>query len=333
MAPGDTSQEGRRERPFLHFDFDAAVRAPFRMQPGLRRIAPGTPQLSPNVAPNRGGARHLREKLAVLSAFPEDTLQAVPGFDATPVVGALACHAAAEHPDALGWDGARLHARWLGWSLDAADAPCDEGSGWPEIGPLLQGLPAAWRKPALLALAFAEDFALIDGRTTTIDWLAVALPSFWAPAEKVGQPFAAVHQPVADNQLVVGAAAHLARLVVGDERWERFVWTVTSHPRLHAHPSRVDPVRWPAAWPAEELGRQAWLRTERQTFIPVAGRGQAIFTIRVDTWRLAGVAADPGRARALHDAIASMSDAVLAYRSLTDARARLLDWLAARAGG
>ena len=33
----------------------------------------------------------------------------------------------------------------------------------------------------------------------------------------------------------------------------------------------------------------------------------------------------------LHDALASMSDAVLAYRGLTPARDRLLHWLSARA--
>jgi len=52
------------------FDFDAAVQAPFRMQPGLRRLASGMPQLTPVGA----GSRHQREKLAVLSAFPERAL-------------------------------------------------------------------------------------------------------------------------------------------------------------------------------------------------------------------------------------------------------------------
>src|SRR4051812_32428877 len=31
----------------MPFDFDAAVSAPFRVQPGLRKIASGTPQLTP----------------------------------------------------------------------------------------------------------------------------------------------------------------------------------------------------------------------------------------------------------------------------------------------
>ena len=37
------------------------------------------------------------------------------------------------------------------------------------------------------------------------------------------------------------------------------------------------------------------------------------------------------RAQRLHDSVASMSEAVLAYRSLTDVREPLLAWLAAEA--
>jgi len=48
----------------MGFDFHAAVGAPLRM-PGPRKLPPGTPQLTPTLAPNRSLARHLREKLAV----------------------------------------------------------------------------------------------------------------------------------------------------------------------------------------------------------------------------------------------------------------------------
>ena len=85
----------------MSFDFDAAVGAPFRMQPGLRRIASGSPQLTP-LTP---GARHQREKLAVLSAFWPQALCAQQGFDAGPAIAALCRHAAAEHPQAWAWDG------------------------------------------------------------------------------------------------------------------------------------------------------------------------------------------------------------------------------------
>ncbi len=308
----------------MSFDFDAAVSAPFRMQPGLRRLPAGAEQLTP-LAP---GSRHQREKLAVLSAFPGLSLLASDGFDATPALHALCAHAAAEHPQAWAWDGERAHALRLGTAVSAGQVQHVAAGGFglgDEIGRCLLTLPPPWRLAGLLSLAFAEDFAIVDGDSGHIPWLAVALPSHWAPETKVGRHFAEVHAPVADNRLIVGASQALTRMVTGTERWERFVWTVTPHPRLHAHPLHVDEERW-----APLTVDQAWWRTERQTFIPVPGRRQAVFTICVDVVALASAIDTPARAAQLHDAIASMSPAVLAYRGLAPVREALLAWLAAR---
>lgn len=327
----------------MAFDFDAAVQAPHRMQPGLRRLAPGARQLTPTVQSAAGaeaGAdsrrsedaqRHLREKLAVLGAFAPQALLQVPGFDAGPALAALAAQAAAEHPAAFSINGDRWTAHGLGWALDDADEPQCLAPGWPEVGPVLAALDTPWRRAALLSLAFAEDFAIVDATTGTLPWLAVALPSVWAPEHKVGRSFAEAHAPVADNRLITGAAPQLVKLVTGGARWERFVWTLTAHPRLHAHPDRVDPARWPPGLDDDALAAVTWWRTERQTFIPVPGAAQAVFTIGVDVQPLARAMATPAMAGRVHEALASMSEAVLAYRGLTDARPALLRWLARRA--
>lgn len=327
----------------MAFDFDAAVQTPHRMQPGLRRLSPGALQLTPTVADAAGaqpgadsrkaqaGQRHLREKLAVLGAFAPQALLQVPGFDAGPALATLAAQAAAEHPGAFGIDGNRWTAHGLGWALDDDHQSQELAPGWPEVGPVLAALDPSWRRAALLSLAFAEDFAIVDASTGTLPWLAVALPSVWAPAHKVGRSFAEAHAPVADNRLITGAAPQLVKLVTGGERWERFVWTLTAHPRLHAHPDRVDPARWASGLDDDALAAQTWWRTERQTFIPVPGAAQAVFTIGVDVQPLARAMATPVMAGQVHDALASMSDAVLAYRGLTAARPALLRWLARRA--
>jgi hypothetical protein len=310
----------------MPFDFDAAVNAPFRMQPGLRRLAPGTPQLTP-MAP---GSPTQREKLAVLSAYWGQALLAREGFDARPALAVLFAQAAIEHPDAWAWDGSRAHALRLGTAVrgdGGVEALACGGFGvGDEVQRCLGALPAHWRQVGLANLAFAQDLALIDGSDGTIPWLAVTLPSHWAPEEKVGQHFASVHAPVADNAMLLKAADSLARLVTGGERWERFVWSVTDHPRHHAHPARTSPQRW-----RHTEVSQAWWRTEHQTFIPVPGLTQALFTIHVEVARLADAIDTPGRARKLHDAVASMSDAVLAYRGLAAVRTPLLAWLGARA--
>jgi dimethylamine monooxygenase subunit A len=313
----------------MSFDFDHAVQAPFRMQPGLRRLAPGSVQLTPNHL----GARHLREKLAVLFNWADQALLREPGFDPAPALAALAAQAQAEHPSCFqagrhgGW-----HALALGWAVDAHGKVCSGGKGWPEIGACLNRLPTEWRQAGLMALAFAEDFAIVDGAKATLPWLAVCLPSHWSPQEKIGRHFSEIHQPVADNALLLKAGEHLMRLVSGEARWERFVWNISRHPRLHTHPLRVDPQPWATDLSPDALAETAWFRTERQTFIPLPQHRQAVFTILVDSRPLARALATPAHAARLRDAVASMSPAVLAYRGIGTAQARLVDWLSQRAG-
>jgi hypothetical protein len=316
----------------MPFDFDAAVTSPFRMQPGLRRMAPGAAHLTP-LAP---GSRHQREKLAVLSAFAAEALVAAEGEAPDGPARALAAHAAAEHPQHLQWDGQRATAPALACALDADTgtlhnlAPGAFGLG-DEITRCLALLPPQWRLAGLLCLAFAEDFALLRAPQGTLPWLAVCLPSHWAPLDKVGRPFAAVHAPVADNALLLQAAQALVATVTGPQRWERFVWNVTPHPRLHAHPARVPAERWALgrAQPSFDPAA-AWFRSEHQTFVPL-GDGQALFTIGVQVQPLHEALAVPGRAARLAEAVAGMSPAVLAYRGLDAVHAPLLAWLQAQA--
>ena len=261
-------------------DFDLArIAVPFRMQPGLQRLAPGARQLTA-LAP---GSALWQEKKRVLDAGASRL--AVPGFDARPAIAAILAQARSE------------------------------------------GIAAS--EP--LELAFEEDFAVLEAAGTTLPWLCVCVPSHWAPEDKLGLPFAAVHAPVADNQALQAAGTQLVRLVTGGERFERFVWTVTPSGRYDQHPHRHARVPWPAMPDPEAFAQQCFLRAERQTFFPVPGTpGQAVFTIRVMLQPLAQAVRTVDDARRLHDSLASMTDAVLAYKNLAAARDPLLAWLAAR---
>jgi hypothetical protein len=260
----------------VDFDLDL-VTAPFRMQPGLRRLAAGEGQLT-RLTP---GSPLEQEKRKVVQAGASRVQ--VPGFDAGPALLAIEAKARSE-------------------GIDASGLP-------PE-------------------LAFEEDFAVLDGATGTLPWLCVCVPSHWAPEDKVGLDFAAVHAPVADNAILLAAARQLVQLATGGECWERHVWTITPSGRFDQHPGRHARAPWPATDDADRLARACFLRAERQTFFPVGqGTRQAVFTIRVMLAPLAEVAASaPHRAR-LHEALASMSPAVLAYKGLAAARQPLLRWL------
>nr|WP_255428365.1 heme-dependent oxidative N-demethylase subunit alpha family protein [Ramlibacter cellulosilyticus] len=182
-----------------------------------------------------------------------------------------------------------------------------------------------------IELAFEEDFAVLEAQGATLPWLCVSVPSHWAPEDKLGLPFPAVHTPVADNQALLAAAAQLVRLVTGGERFERFVWTVTPGARYDQHPRRHARTPWPDTADPQSFAAQCFLRSERQTFFPIPGvPGQAVFTIRVMLQPLADAVRTREDALRLQASLASMSDAVLAYKSLAPARDRLLAWLALR---
>jgi dimethylamine monooxygenase subunit A len=182
-----------------------------------------------------------------------------------------------------------------------------------------------------LELAFEEDFAVLDGASGTVPWLCVCTPSHWAPEEKLGLDFAALHGPVADNAALLAAGHHLVSLVTAADCWERFVWTITPSARHDQHPARYPRQPWPDTTDDDDFARACWLRAERQTFFPV-GRGtrQAVFAIRVMLQPLVESIQPTGRARRLHDALASMTPAVLAYKNLGPARETLLRWLISR---
>jgi dimethylamine monooxygenase subunit A len=255
------------------------VAVPFRMQPGLQRLARDARHLTP-LAP--GSALWLEKKRVFDSGASR---LAVPGFNQRVPVEAILAQARTE-------------------GLASQEA---------------------------VELAFEEDFALLDGASTTLPWLCVSAPSHWAPEEKLGLPFAAVHAPVADNQALAAAGRQLVQLVTGGEHFERFVWTITPSGRFDQHPHRHGREPWPATPDPHAFARQCWLRSERQTFFPLPDvPGQAIFTIRVMLQPLHEAVASGRDAQRLHASLSSMSDAVLQYKSLAPARDRLLAWLALR---
>jgi len=187
--------------------------------------------------------------------------------------------------------------------------------------------------PVPLELAFEEDFAVLEGDGGTVPWLCVCAPSHWAPEDKLGQTFGAVHAPVADSGGLRDSATSLVRVVTGGLRWERWVWSISPSPRHDQHPRRHRPTPWSDTPDTQAFARTCWLRVERQTFLPVPGTRQAVFTIRVQLEPLVSAVATPEVAARLHDSLASMSEAVLEYKHLVAAKPRLLAWLHDRASG
>jgi hypothetical protein len=213
-----------------------------------------------------------------------------------------------------------------------------------DAGPALD---AIWRQanrdgiatpdPSLpLELALEQDLAVLDLASASVPWMCVCVPSGWAPEEKVGRTLADMHAPVADSSALSDRWHHLAALVTAGQAWERQVWTISPSSRFDQHPHRRTPAPWPDTDDPQQFAGLCYLRSEHQTFFPVcepAGQplGQAIFTISVALQSLPDAVRSAGDAMRLHQSLASMSDAVLHYKRLGEARSRLLSWLSHRA--
>jgi hypothetical protein len=199
----------------------------------------------------------------------------------------------------------------------------------PALNAIAARSPRLWRDSETpLELGFEEDFAVLDGATGALPWLCVCVPSHWAPEDKLGLDFAALHGPVADNAALVAASQQLVALATGSDCWERSVWTVSPSGRYDQHPRRHERTAWPQVQDANEFARQCCLRSERQVFFPVGqGTRQAVFAIRVKLQPLTQAVQTREQAQRMHDSLASMSQAVLDYKNLGAARERLLHWL------
>ena len=260
------------------------------------RMRPGLARLpsdAVHLTPLRPGSPLHAEKLAIHRTGT--TRHAVPGFDATAALATLRAQA--------------LHAGASAQDLDRI----------------------------ALELLVEEDLVVLDTRTGTLPWMCVSVPSRWAPEEKLGRALPEVHEPVADGEALAAALPHMLRVLANGTHWERYVWTLTPSPRYDQHPGRQPLVHWPDTDNPDAFIRQSFLRAERQTFIPVpdidgAPSAQVVFTIRVMVEPLVQAIHSPDDALRLRDALASMSDAVLTYKNLAQARPMLLRGLAQHAG-
>lgn len=190
-----------------------------------------------------------------------------------------------------------------------------------------------------LAMGLQEDMVVLHDEPGAMRtrWLSVCFPSNWSPAEKLGLDFTAIHAPVADNALLQAGGKGIVDIAFRQASMLRHVWLLTPSGDLPQHPE-TRRIRWEDAEAqanasGQRLLEQVFFRVERQTTLPLQALRRGVFFIRVMVCPLLHVLhAGPTRACELHAALASMSDAVVAYRGMTGVRPRLLRELAAFAG-
>ena len=191
-----------------------------------------------------------------------------------------------------------------------------------------------------VALSMQEDFVILkqDNDTLRTEYLSVCFPSRWDPREKLGLDFAAIHAPVADNQMLQAAGPNIITMAFMKQPMLRHVWLIVPAASLDQHPDKNQ------AWWHEALNDPSPLlprlcfRIERQTTWPLPHLQRAVFFIRlmmsplvdvlsVRPERSEGSDGMATRAAQLAASLRSMTPAIVAYRGLTDALPRLLNEL------
>ena len=175
-----------------------------------------------------------------------------------------------------------------------------------------------------LACQVQEDLAIVrtsPGEKHWLSYLHVCLPNGWAPAEKIGGTFAAVHEPVVGMAEMNRRGDEFVNVMVrATDGLVRFAWGVTFTDRLNLHPevprSSFDP-----------SNPRAFLRVERQTIWGFPHVGAALFTIRPYLYDLADLRRDPATRDPLVNALRTMPPASQVYKGIAPHTDALLAWL------
>lgn len=155
-------------------------------------------------------------------------------------------------------------------------------------------------------------------------YLNVAMPSGWAPEDKIGKPFDQVHAPVPHIEPLNTRQDSIAKLMVNATRGAvRFAWTITTDAALNHHPHRNTAVEHPTPLPDHPAG-EPLLRVERQVIWGFPQQQAALFLIRTYLYPFERLGS-PVRG-ALVKAVAGMSEASLVYKNMD--RPLILDRLA-----
>lgn len=194
-------------------------------------------------------------------------------------------------------------------SLVRRDAPAGLATLPAEVSNHLAELSPFERLVDLVTLAQPADLVVLrrtgQGSLVT-ELLAVAFPSGWSPAARLGADLSFLHGPVADNSRLQRAAPALSEALLTKGPFLQHVWGVQPDSALAHDPAEAAPVDPAGQW---------WLRIERQTTHPLPALDRALFWIRPMLVPLSSLRA--GQRATLRASVLSMSPAALAYKGLT----------------
>lgn len=164
-----------------------------------------------------------------------------------------------------------------------------------------------------------EDLAVcqVEGESDYLGAIHLCAPNHWAPGDKIGKPFRAVHAPVPGMERTLQHYEKmLASVIHGHGPFTRFAWGIATDKRLNHHPeppTGINPVEWYGRAPNKN--DQWYVRTERQNLIGFPDVNAFLFTIRTYFYSIDEL--DGDEKKMLLSAVKSMSADALRYKGLS----------------
>ena len=162
-----------------------------------------------------------------------------------------------------------------------------------------------------MGLQITEDIVVMhEGRMAAAFF---AFPSGWSPDEKAGQTLTEIHGPVADGDELRQASERISAIMHGGGGpWSRYVWTIAGTEALSLHPAY--------SRPHPQTIEDLWFRYEYQTFDTVIPGRTSVFLVKTVTLPYLSYADTDHKRDVIRRVINSMTDSVLTYKGLHDAR-------------
>ena len=166
-----------------------------------------------------------------------------------------------------------------------------------------------------LGLAIEDDVVIMHNGK--LEACFVAFPSSWDAGDKAGKTLAELHEPIADNEVLVRASDGIMRAMCSGQSYHRYTWGISSLGGYSNHPLYEKP-------DFDSLDDLTF-RVEHERTVTVTEGTTAAFLIHVDTYPLKDILqTDYGL---IKESLDSMSDNVLQYKNLKKVKELLNEYI------
>ncbi len=170
-----------------------------------------------------------------------------------------------------------------------------------------------------------EDVAIVqvDNESEYLTAIHLCSPNHWAPKDKIGKPFTAIHAPVPAMERTLLHYQKMLAAIINGPASTRFAWGIATDTRLNHHPEAppgIEQHEWDGR--KHDENTTWYVRSERQNLIGLPEVNAFLFTIRTYFYEVDELSHH--EKLMLLSAVKSMSQDTLRYKGLTDS-VRLLE--------